>query len=106
MNNITKVSEITYSDLADYLRISEVTEDVQNTLNNLLNISIAYITGYTGLTTSELDNYPDMIAAVCILVQDMYDTRALYVDITNLNFVVKGILDMHSTNLLPEADND
>ena len=32
MNNITKISDITYSDIADYIRLSEVSEDEQNYL--------------------------------------------------------------------------
>ena len=100
MNNITKVSEITFQDIADYIRLSEVSQEDQNTLNNLLNISKAYIMGYTGLTATELDTEKDFVIVVLILCQDMWDNRTLYVDNTNLNYVVSGILDMHSVNLL------
>lgn len=100
MNNITKVSDITYQDIADYIRLSEVTEDEQNTLNNLLGISKNFISNYTGKTTSELDNYQDFVIVVFILCQDMWDTRTLYVDKSNLNKIVETILGMHSGNLL------
>ena len=30
MNNITKVSDITYEDIADYIRLSEISADDQN----------------------------------------------------------------------------
>ena len=100
MNNITKVSEITYQDVADYIRLSEVSQDDQNTLTNLINISIAYIQGYTGQTAADLDNYQDYVIVVFVLCQDMWDNRTLYVDNSNLNNVVRSILDMHSVNLL------
>ena len=100
MNQITKVSEITYSDVADYIRITELTEQDINTLNNLISIAKTYITQYTGKTEEELDDYQDFIIVVFILVQDMWDNRTLYVDKTNLNYVVESILGLHSGNLL------
>lgn len=100
MNNISKVSEITYTDVAGYLRISELTEQEKNTLTNLINISKSYIQGYTGLSSSELDNYSDLIIVVLVLCQSMWDDRTLYIDNSNLNNVVQGILDMHRRNLL------
>lgn len=100
MNEITKVSEITFEDVADYLRISDFASDEQNTLNNLLNVAKSYISQYTGRSYEELDNYPDFVIVVLILCQDMYDNRTLYVDSDNLNRVVETILGMHSVNLL------
>lgn len=100
MNNITKISEITYEDVADYLRLSEVSESDQNTLNNLINISKAFIMGYTGHTVEELDDYNDFVIVLFILCQDMWDNRSWYVDNENLNNVVHTILGMHSINLL------
>jgi len=100
MNNITKVSEITYQDVANYIRLSEVSQQDQNTLTNLINISIAYIMGFTGLTQEQLDEHQDLIIVVLVLCQDMWDNRTLYVDNSNLNNVVDSILHMHSVNLL------
>ena len=102
MDNISKISDITYTDLADYLRIEEYAEDtdVINTLKTALTVAKNYVTAYTGRTMAELDNLQDIIIVVLILVQDMYDNRTLYVDSTNLNKVVESILDLHSVNLL------
>ena len=100
MNNITKISEITYQDVAEYIRLSEVTQDDQNTLTNLINISIDYISQYTGVAVENLDNYNDMVIVVFVLCQDMWDNRTMYVDNTNLNKVVETILGMHQINLL------
>lgn len=98
MNNIRKVSDIKVEDIADYLRIDELTEGDEQMLKNLLEIAKTYIESYTGQT--ELDNYQDFVIVVLVLVQDMYDNRAMYVDSTNLNTVVETILGMHSVNLL------
>ena len=100
MNEITKVSEITMVDVAKYIRLVETTQEDLNTLNNLINVSKAFIINYTGRTLEELDNYQDFVIVVLILCQDMWDNRTLYVDKTNLNKVVETILGMHSVNLL------
>lgn len=100
MNQITKVSDITYEDIADYLRITELDNDDINTLNNLLSVSKNFIMNYTGRTEKELDNYNDFVIVVFVLCQDMFDNRTLYVDSKNLNNVVETILGMHSVNLL------
>lgn len=106
MNNITKVSDITYSDIASYLRLSEVSEDNQNYLTTLINISKEYISNYTGISIENLDNYADFIIVVFVLCQSMYDVRSLYVDNSNLNKVVDTILGMHQTNLLPNGEDN
>lgn len=98
MNKIRKVSDIKAEDIADYLRIDELTESDEQMLNNLLEIAKTYIESYTGQT--ELDNYQDFVIVALVLVQDMYDNRTMYVDSTNLNTVVETILGMHSVNLL------
>lgn len=106
MNNISKISDITYSDIANYIRLSEVTEDDQNYLTMLINVSKDYILKYTGIAEDDLDNYTDLIIVVFVLCQDMYDTRAMYVDKTNLNKVVETILGMHQNNLLPTGETN
>ncbi len=98
MNVISKVSDITYQDVAEYLKLDEVTAADINTLNNLINISITYIKQYTGL--KNIDSYMDFVIVVLILCQDMWDNRTMYVDNNNLNKVVETILGMHQVNLL------
>lgn len=106
MNNITKVSDITYSDIASYLRLSEVSQADQNYLTTLINISKDYISKYTGIAITDLDNYADFIIVVFVLCQSMYDDRTMYVDNSNLNKVVDTILGMHQNNLLPNGETD
>ena len=101
MNAITKVSDITAQDVADYLRIDELTESDEAFINSCINVSIDYILKYTGIADAEsLDSYADMVIVVFVLCQDMYDTRALYVDNNNLNNGVTNILGLHQRNLL------
>ena len=100
MDVIEKVSDITYTDLAAYLRIDEITLDDQNTLKNLLKVAKAFIVGYTGLTEEQIDEHRDFVIVVFILCQDMFDNRTLYVDNTNLNNVVDSILCLYRLNLL------
>lgn len=105
MNQITKVSEITAEDVAEYLRLPEVTEADTNTLNNLIGISKAYISNFTGRAESELDGFQDFVIVVLVLCQDMWDNRTMYVDSSNLNQVIETILGMHSVNLLPKESS-
>lgn len=91
-----KVSTITFQDIADYIRLSEVSDKDKTLLTNLINIAKAFIKENTGV--QELDEYEDFVIVIFILCQDMYDNRTLYVDKTNLNKVVETILGMHSNN--------
>lgn len=101
MNVITKVSEITAQDVADYLRIAELTQDDENFITSTISVAIDYILKYTGIEDAEtLDTYNDMVIVVFVMCQDMYDTRALYTDNTNVNKVVENILGLHQRNLL------
>lgn len=91
-----KVSTITYIDIADYIRLTEISKKDKALLKNLINIAKTFIKENTGV--EDLDEYDDFIIVVFILCQDMYDNRTLYVDQTNLNKVVESILGMHSLN--------
>lgn len=91
-----KVSKITFQEIADYIRLSEVSEEEQTLLDNLINIAKSFIKENTGV--QDLDEYDDFVIVIFILCQDMYDNRTLYVDKTNLNKVVETILGLHSRN--------
>ena len=96
----TKISEITQTDLVDYLRISELDSSQTQLLTTIQAAATNYIVGVTGLTLEQLDNYPDLTLALYALVQDMYDNRAIYVDKANISDTVSTILNMYRTNLL------
>ena len=103
---VSRVSEITIQDVADYLRLVDYEE---NDIETYLNIAKNYISNYTGIPeanddaeeeTETLDSYADFIIVVYILCQDMYDNRSMYVNSGNINKVVQTILDMHTRNYL------
>lgn len=101
MNAISKVSEITAQDVADYLRIpGTLSQDETNYINTTIAVAKDYISKYTGIEPEYIDLYKDFIIVVFVLCQDMYDTRALYVDKSNVNRVVDSILGLHQRNLL------
>lgn len=103
MENITKVSDITFNEVAEYLRLTEdLIEDENNVafITSTISIAKAFISNYTGVPEDELDNYGDLPIVVLALCQDMYDNRSLYVEDGNLNKMVETILGMHQRNLL------
>lgn len=106
MNQIAKVSEVTSLDLAEYLRVGEVTASEEGFLKTIIGAAKSYMSKYTGLTAEQLDESSDLVIALFVLCQDMYDNRALYVDSANVNLAVQSILDMHSVNLLPSVMQD
>lgn len=106
MNQIAKVSEVTAADLAEYLRVGEVTPSEEGFLSTIIGAAKSYMCKYTGLTAEQLDESSDFVIALLVLCQDMYDNRALYVDSANVNMAVQSILDMHSVNLLPSVMQD
>ena len=95
---VSKVSEITTQDIADYIRLDEVSDADQKQLETLFIIAKDYITNYTAL--DDLDEYADLVIVVYILCQDMWDNRTMYIDKGNINKVVQTILDMHTRNNL------
>ena len=97
---VDKVSDITAQDVADYLRLTEVDEGDENTLNTMIKVAKTYIKQYTGRSEAELDNYSDFVIVLLILCQDMWDNRVLYINTGNVNKVVDSILGLHSVNLL------
>ena len=98
--NVTKLSDLTAADIAEYLRLSELTTEDTNSLNTYLTIAKSFIVQYTGYTLAALDAFSDVVQVALILCQDMYDNRSLYVDKSNLTFAVESILDSHRVNLL------
>ena len=102
-----KVSEITAKDVANYLRLSEISEEENKNIELFLDVAKNYIENYTGIPQKSenkkaetLDTYSDFIIVVYVLCQDMYDNRVMYVDGKNINNTVKTILDMHTRNNL------
>lgn len=94
------VSEITLTDVINYLRLDEVSEADRAFLETALSSAKSFVYNYTGLSSEQADLYPEFVIAIYVLCQDMFDNRALYVDSSNVNKVVEAILGLHSVNLL------
>lgn len=97
---ISKVSEITAQDLAEYLRLTETDAEDLETLNTLLSVAKSYTKQWTGQDDDGLDDSEDYVIVVLILVQDMWDNRTMYVDSASSNPTIKSILGLHQVNLL------
>ena len=91
---VTKVSDITTKDIADFIRLDEVGSSEEIQLSTFLSVAKDYIKNYTAL--EDLDEYTDLVVVVYILCQDMFDNRVLYTEKSNPNKVVQTILDMHT----------
>ena len=95
-----KVSEITSDKVANYLRITEIDDELKSELEEYLKIAIKYVKDESGLDDEEIDKHEDFVIVIYVLCQDMYDHRSLYIDKSNLNQVVTNILGRHRKNLL------
>ena len=102
-----KASEITTELLADYIKLDyvDLTKNEIAELDVYLNVAKIFISDYTGIPVNSvegksIDDYEDFVIVLYVLLQDMYDTRTLYVDKNNINKVVETILGMHRMNLL------
>lgn len=100
LSSFIKVSEVTTSNLGDFLRLTELTQSETQLLETIIESGKSYIKTYTGLTTEQLDLYPDITLALMVICQDMWDNRSYYVESNNVNKVVENILGSHSVNLL------
>ena len=100
-SEISKVSDITVTDVTDYLRLPEITTEITSLLTTALNVAKQFVMSYTGLDAEGMDAHEDLVIVIYVLCQSMYDNRAYYVDKSNINNVVESILNLHCTNFLP-----
>lgn len=94
------VEQITVESVAEYLRLSEVSEADRGFLESSLTVAKQYIKDYTGQDEAFVNASQTFVAVVYVLCEDMYDNRTLYVDKSNINNLVASILDMHRINLV------
>ena len=91
------LSEIKKQNVADFLRLDDASDPL---LTPIMDAARTYIEDYTGLSEDDLDDHEDLYIAFMVLCQDMYDSRAMYVDKSNVNRVVESILFRHRTNFV------
>lgn len=99
-----KLSEIKILDAVSFLRLDfgSLSEGEKTEIETFIGAAKDYIKSYTGLSAEELDEREDITVAALVLVQDMFDNRARYVQNTasQPNKTVETILDMHCVNLI------
>lgn len=100
VSNVTKVSELTVTDLMNYAHEYSDDPETIRLFSTLLLTAKGFVKSYTGLSDEQMDMIPDLIIVVKIVANELYDNRALTVQNEKVNPVVKTILDMHSINLL------
>ena len=106
-HEIKKVSDITVTDVTDYLRLCETPPETISLLTTALNVAKEYVKSYTGLDDAGIDAHEDLVIVIYVLCQSMYDDRSLYIDKSNVNNVVESILNLHCVNFMPvESNND
>lgn len=98
------VSDLTVAMVKNYLRVDTTADD--SLLALILAAAKRFCAQYTGLSTSELDNYEDMPLAVLAVCADMYEVRQVTLNGTQINPVTAQILGTYSTNLLPTEGGD
>lgn len=97
-----KINEVTTEDLANYLRLDDLSDIEIGEIERMKSSAISYMADYTGLSEEQLNEHDDLTQALFILVADMFDNRNLYIEgkANNINKSVECILGMHSINLL------
>lgn len=99
-----KMSEIKTAEAAAFLRLDfgSLDESERNELDLCIKAAKEYVKSYTGLSDSEIDTHEDITIAALVLIQDMFDKRARYVQntVSQPNKTVETILGMYCVNLL------
>ncbi|MDE5620342.1 MAG: head-tail connector protein [Ruminococcus sp.] len=95
-----KVSEITPEIVKNYCGISDSDSD-EIIEKVLMPAAKTFITGYTGLSETEINQYEDLSDAFMVLINDMYTQRDYTLNFNKqVNPCVKTILSMYSVNYL------
>lgn len=93
-----KISVISDTQIFSYMRVDDPTQEDTNLLSIIKPAAKSFIIGYTALTAEELDEHEDLTIAYLVLIEDMFDNRALTVNSANLNRTTENILSMYAKN--------
>lgn len=89
------VPSTTNMDEGDVIQITQTT--VSGSVSPPLKVTVDY---NVSIYPPCVDDFEDLTIALFVLSNEMYDNRMMTVDNNKVNFVIKQILDSHSTNLL------
>ncbi|MDE5583720.1 MAG: head-tail connector protein [Ruminococcus sp.] len=95
-----KISEITLKTIKDYCGISD--NDSDEIIEKVfMPAAKTFITGYTGLSETEINQHEDLATAFMVLVNDMYTQRDYTLNYNKqVNPCVQTILSLYSVNYL------
>ena len=93
-----KLSEVTIVEIKQFCRIDFEDDDI--ILMQFWDSAISYVRNYTGLTDVEMEEKEDITIAALVVLSDMYDNRSYMNKEAAVNKISKGIMDMHSKNLM------
>ena len=93
-----KISEVTDERIFSFMRVDDPTDEDTELLSIIKPAAKSFIIGYTALAAEELDEHEDLTIAYLVLVEDMFDNRALTVNSANLNRTTENILSMYAKN--------
>ena len=100
MPTYKKFSEVAASDLANYLRLTEISQADTSLLETIIEAAKSYILTYTGRTVEDADTFPEFTTALLNIGANMFDVRSYIVDSDISNKIVDSILGARSINLL------
>lgn len=95
-----KFSELTITDVENYLHIDEISASDENLLATILSSAKSHVLHYTGRDDTNVDNIPELVIAVFAVCQNMYDNRSMEAESSVVNQVIESILGSRSLNLL------
>ena len=93
-----KISEVTLTDVKNYLRITDNDDDTL--LTAILAAANGYVLSYTALTAEEADTIAELPIALMCLCSDMYDVRTSQASNDKQNPIVSTVLNMHRRNCI------
>lgn len=99
-----RMSEITLREAAQFCRLD--TEDLspheRQEFETIIKAAKEFVKSYIGLSETEIDEHEDITLAALVIIGDMYDNRARYVQnsYSQPNKTVECILGMYCQNLL------
>lgn len=97
------ISEMTASDVAEFIRIDEPSEVELKEVGMLMESATKFIMNYTGRAETYVEAQTDFTYVWLVLIGEMFEKRQRQLDkssVQNQTFI--DILNMHSINMLPQ----
>lgn len=98
--NMATVSELTVEDVANYLRLDDVSEIEEAEIEMFMDSAKAFLKSNTGLTYEEIDDLPDMVHPYLLYISEQFDNRNGHIENkqTTKNPSILETIRRHSIN--------